>query len=384
MKLIVFSHKVCWKSEKSPTGYATDGGFSLHMDYLSNIFTEVSIVVPISESRPIGEISFKSTKIEIVPLTTNFGTGLYRKLRVFSWGILNYFKLKKMIFMHDAVHVPIPSDIGTIGMMMAFHWNRPLYVRHCGNWFKQETFMERFWLKFMEKNAGGKNIFLATGGDLINPSEINEHIKWIFSSSITQQEIELTPKSISNQTTVKLMIACRQTLKKGTGFVIDALKLNYKYKIEFHVLGDGEDIGLFKNEVDQLLPEQSEWNAIYFHGKKNHIQVMSMLKKMDLFVFPTIASEGFPKAVLEAMAVGLPVITTGVSVLPKLIGESNSGVILDDVSPETILKAIYAYLENPDSYASASENAIIEAQKYTLDAWVNEISEHLKSNWEWK
>jgi colanic acid/amylovoran biosynthesis glycosyltransferase len=194
----------------------------------------------------------------------------------------------------------------------------------------------------------------------------------------------LTPKRINNQTTIKLIIACRQTFKKGTGFVIDALKLNTKYKIEFHVLGDGEDIGLFKNEVDQLLPEQSEWNSIYFHGKKNHIQVMSMLKEMDLFVFPSIASEGFPKAVLEAIAVGLPVITTGVSVLPKLIGESKSGVVLDDVSPETILKAIYTYIENPDSYTSASENAIIEAQKYTLDAWVNEIGEHLKSNWEWK
>jgi len=348
------------------------------------LFTEVSIVVPISESRPIGEISFKSTKIKIIPLTTNFGTGLYRKLRVFSWGILNYFKLKKIIFMHDAVHVPIPSDIGTIGMIMAFHWNRPLFVRHCGNWLKQETFMERFWLKFLEKNAGGKNVFLATGGDLNDPSKLNQHIKWIFSSSITKQEIELTPKGINDQTSVKLIIACRQTIKKGTGFVIDALKLNKKVKIEFHVLGDGEDIGLFKKQADQLLPEHSEWNSIYFHGKKNHIQVMSMLKEMDLFVFPTIASEGFPKSVLEAMAIGLPVITTKVSVLPKLIGDSKSGVILDDVSPQTILKAIYAYIENPDSYTRASKNAIVEAQKYTLDSWVNEIGEHLKRNWEWK
>jgi glycosyltransferase involved in cell wall biosynthesis len=384
MKLVVFSHKVCWKSVNSPTGYATDGGFSLHMDYLSNLFTEVSIMVPISESRPIGEISFNSTKIKIVPIYTNFGTGLYRKLMVLTWGLLNYSKLKKMILKHDAVHVPIPSDIGTIGMLLAFQLNRPLYVRHCGNWLKQETFMERIWLKFMERYAGGKNVFLATGGDLNSPSKKNENIKWIFSSSITNNEIVLKPKSINNRNTVKLIIACRQTFKKGTGFVIDALKLNKRYKIELHVLGDGEDLDLFKNQVEIFLPEQSAWNSVFFHGKKNHVQVMSMLKEMDLFVFPTIASEGFPKAVLEAIAVGLPVITTGVSVLPKLIGESKSGVILEDVSPEIILNAIYYYIENPDIYAFTSENAIKEAQKYTLDSWVNEIGENLKRNWKWK
>jgi glycosyltransferase involved in cell wall biosynthesis len=384
MKLIVFSHKVCWKSANSPTGFATDGGFSLHMDYLSNLFTEISIMVPISQSRPIGEISFKSTKIKIVPIYTNFGFGLYRKLMVLSWGLLNYSKLKKMILMHDAVHVPIPSDIGTIGMLLGFQLNRPLYVRHCGNWLKQETFMERFWLKFMERNAGEKNVFLATGGGIVSPSKKNENIKWIFSSSITNNEIVLKPKIINNRNTVKLIIACRQTFKKGTGFVIDALKLNKRYKIELHVLGDGEDLDLFKNKVEQFLPEESEWNSVLFHGKKNHVQVMSMLKEMDLFVFPTIASEGFPKAVLEAIAVGLPVITTGVSVLPKLIGESNCGVILEDVNPEIILKAIYYYIENPDVYTFASENAIKEAQKYTLDSWVNEIHENLKRNWEWK
>ena len=56
LNLTVFSHKPCWSSKTSPTGYATDGGFPFQMAALSELFGSTRLVVPCSsEASPEGE-----------------------------------------------------------------------------------------------------------------------------------------------------------------------------------------------------------------------------------------------------------------------------------------------------------------------------------------
>ena len=50
-------------------------------------------------------------------------------------------------------------------MLFAFVLRKPLFVRHCGNWFVQTTAAEHFWKWFMVRFAGGRNVMIATGGD---------------------------------------------------------------------------------------------------------------------------------------------------------------------------------------------------------------------------
>ena len=49
-RLAVFSHKLCWPSGSSPTGFATDGGFPFQMGALAEAFGETRIVVPVAKS----------------------------------------------------------------------------------------------------------------------------------------------------------------------------------------------------------------------------------------------------------------------------------------------------------------------------------------------
>jgi glycosyltransferase involved in cell wall biosynthesis len=121
-------------------------------------------------------------------------------------------------------------------------------------------------------------------------------------------------------------------------------------------------------------------DRITFHGKVAQRQVIELLGRADVFCFPTSASEGFPKVVLEALSCGLPVLTTRVSVLPKLIGPG-AGVLIDDPGIEAIAGGIEKICSNPDEYKKMSERASATAQKYTLENWRDAIGERLRRAW---
>ncbi|MEP6900905.1 MAG: glycosyltransferase, partial [Actinomycetota bacterium] len=114
--------------------------------------------------------------------------------------------------------------------------------------------------------------------------------------------------------------------------------------------------------------------------KVEHAQVIDLMKKAHVFCFPTSASEGFPKVVLEALACGLPVLTTKVSVLPKLIG-NGCGVLLDETTKETVAQAIVRICQNPNEYKQMSVRAVAAAQQYSLENWRDFIGETLCRAW---
>jgi glycosyltransferase involved in cell wall biosynthesis len=106
---------------------------------------------------------------------------------------------------------------------------------------------------------------------------------------------------------------------------------------------------------------------------------MRLLSQAHLFCYPT-ASEGFPKAVLEALASGLPVITTPVSVLPALIGSEN-GVLLHEVGPAALARAVVDCLSDGERYRAMSESALRRAREYSLEKWRDTIGGMLREAW---
>lgn len=376
MKLLVFSHKKCWRSQASPVGWATDGGFAMHMDYLSKLFDTTKIIVPVIDRVEKGEVFFTNSNIEIIPVKLFFKKGLLNKLFMPFWFLYYLPKFIGYILECSAVHSPIPSNVGTVGFLLAHVFNKPLYIRYCGNWFVQRSLAERFWHWYMEKFAGGKNVFLTTGGSTEVPSTKNENIKWIFSSSLTLSEIEDRKNDWTKPN--KLCIVCRQEEGKGTILVIEALKtLKDRGRIfYFDIVGDGSYLNTLRDLVNDLgLNDQ-----VVFYGKLNHLEVLSVLQKSNFFVYPT-ASEGFPKVVLEAMSQGLVILTTGVSVLGDLINESQAGVLLNERSSEEIIKQIDRLFLDKERLSKMSSNAVSYSKQYTLEVWIDEISKHLEKGW---
>lgn len=380
MKLAVISHKICWQSENSASGYATDGGFPRQMQAISELFSETTLIVPCDEKQAEqGTTALEGKSLKVRPLSVPKGEGWRRKLAMPGWFIKNGAVIFREVRKADAVHAPIPGDVGTIGMVFALILRKPLFVRHCGNWLIQRTTAERFWRWIMEFSGGGRNLMLATGGQAEVPSARNPNVRWIFSTSLRKDEIYCNqPQKLSPNGELKFVIACRQEARKGTDIVIESLPLILKEfpKTTLDVIGGGSLLPKLKEQAARLKVE----NKVFFHGKVEQTRVVALLKKADLFCYPTSASEGFPKVVLEALACGLPVITTKVSVLPQLIG-AGGGILLEQATVEDLVKAISEIASDQDKYEQMSARALETARQYTLENWRDAIGEMMREAW---
>jgi glycosyltransferase involved in cell wall biosynthesis len=351
------------------------------MRAISELFTATTLVVPCAESAAKeGVTPLSGNNMSIAPLSAPSGKGLRRKASLIFWLARNYSIIWREIRQADAVHTPIPGDIGTIGMVLAFLLRKPLFVRHCGNWFVQRTMAERFWRWFMESFAGGRNVMFATGGNSESPSRRNPNVTWIFSTSLREQELmAFGPRRDEDLCAdrVRLIIACRQEKGKGTEKVIESLPLILKDfpQTTLDVVGDGGALADYKKVARTI----NVVERVTFHGKVNHSAVIRLLTQAELFCYPT-NSEGFPKVVLEALACGLPVITTRVSVLPQLIGRG-CGVLLEENSPEAMARAVKDVLSNRDVYIRMSARCVETARQYSLERWRDCIGERLRLAW---
>jgi glycosyltransferase involved in cell wall biosynthesis len=351
------------------------------MAALSELFDETRLLVPVSrKGLASGDLPLNGHRLQVLPLSVRNGRGLSSKLSFFPWLLWNSPTVGRELLLSDAVYAPIPGDVGTVGMLAAWLLRKPLLVRHCGNWLKPVTAAEKFWRWFMERCAGGRNIMLATGGTPEPPSKKNPNVHWIFSSSVSREELQAyaCPRSFPGPGPVRLVIVARQEQAKGAGTVIRSLPrlLQKMPKIDFEIVGDGSAISEFR----QLAQEAGVADRVNFAGKLNHEQVMLRLKAAALFVFPTTSSDGFPKAVLEALATGLPVVATRVSVLPQLLG-NGSGVLIDEATPEAVARGVEHALADRGTYEAMSRKAVETAQQYSLEAWRDTIGGYLEAAW---
>ena len=381
MQLVIVSHKTCWRSPNSNSGFATDGGFPLQVRAISELFTKTSLVVPCeSDRQPDGLTPLTGQRIQIVPLAPLRGRGVYRKLAFLGDLFKSGPVIWKQVRNADAVHALIPGDIGTIGMIFSLIQRKRLFVRYCGNWAVQTTAAERFWRWSIERFAGGRNVMLATGGGEERPSRRNRNVEWIFSTSLRRDEIDKNvPRYLPPNQAIKLIVVCRQEQRKGTDLVIESMPLILRFipNATLDIVGSGSLLECLKAQVIAL----GVSDCITFHGKVSQADVGRLLRQATIFCFPTAASEGFPKAVLEALGSGLPVVTTKVSVLPQLIG-GRCGIILETRSPGAIAEAVKLVCSDPAKYNEMSSAAIKVAERYSLENWRDQIGAVLRKAWQ--
>lgn len=382
MNLLIISHKECWSRKESPSGYATIGGFPFQAKALSELFNQTTLIVMRRPGNPPpAAADLTGHKMNLYPLDEPAGAGINRKIFLLaSWIPFNAVKIWRHVREADVVHAMVPGDIGFIGLLVALLQRKLIFVRHCGTWGDPVTIADHILYRLLDRVAGKRIIVMATGGGKTRPSRRNQSIRWIFSTSLTECEIRERPTASPWQVDkpLRLVTVGRLTEKKNATASIRALAL-VKESIPdatLSIIGDGP----YEEELVRIVDETGMEKSVIFHGYKSHDSVMKILSSSNIFLFPSLVKEGFPKAVLEAMACGLPVIATSISVLPTLIAD-RSGILLSNPTPEDLTGAILKMTASPEKMAEMGTNARQDACVYSLEAWRDLIGERLSRQW---
>ncbi len=111
-------------------------------------------------------------------------------------------------------------------------------------------------------------------------------------------------------------------------------------------------------------------DSIEFFGELPHAQTMVRMAQCDLFVLPSY-SEGFPNVVLEAMALGKPILATNVGAIPEMLQE-DAGVLVESRSVELLAAALQRLMCDEILRERIGFQAKNRAQKnYTIDVVFN-------------
>lgn len=124
------------------------------------------------------------------------------------------------------------------------------------------------------------------------------------------------------------------------------LKAVPERKIKLHLFGDGP----VEAEVRGLAGTLKLGEHIEFHG---HVQnVIAEMIRMDLILMPS-DYEGMPMSLLEAQALGVPVIGHAVGGMKAVLEATGLGVLVEDHSVEGYVAAIEHYLSSAEAYTQA-------------------------------
>lgn len=167
------------------------------------------------------------------------------------------------------------------------------------------------------------------------------------------------PRTMPKGRPVRLITVGRLMQKKGQADVLQALAaLPQTLSWEYHLVGTGPQEADLRTMTDLL----GLTARVHFHGSLPHPETRKRLAESDIFLLPSRTAEngdmeGLPVAIMEALASGMPTISTVHSGIPELITHNHSGLLSDEGDIEALTENIRLLLETPKLWPTLTGNA---------------------------
>lgn len=133
------------------------------------------------------------------------------------------------------------------------------------------------------------------------------------------------------------------------------------------IVGDGPD--------RVMLEHQAKGLPVTFTGYRSQSEVAEILSGADMFILPSFA-EGLPVVLMEAMAAGVPVITTRIAGVPELVEHMRTGLLVSPGNATALFAKMRMLIESPDMRADLGA-----AGRETVQQNFNVTKEAEKLSW---
>lgn len=160
--------------------------------------------------------------------------------------------------------------------------------------------------------------------------------------------------------------------RKGLYYLLNAAKRleeeGFDFKLQMTGRSTGEQNGLF---------EQFRLKSLSLYNDISHDELISLLHSSDVFVFPSLF-EGFAFVIVEAMATGLPVITTPRTIGLDVITDNAEGFIIQPSDVDALYDKMKWFILHPDKCPEMGMRAHIKSKLLTWDNFEAQIIQATK------
>jgi glycosyltransferase involved in cell wall biosynthesis len=154
------------------------------------------------------------------------------------------------------------------------------------------------------------------------------------------------------------------SIHKGLNFLLPAFARALKEVPDAALLlvGSGDQ----EKALRSLAEELGITEAVVFCGRRPYHEIPAYLSAADVFAFSSL-DEGTPRAIMEAMAMQVPVVATRVGGIPELITHGVNGFLVPPADPEALGDALTLALRDPAARQAAARARELIVKNYSFE-----------------
>ncbi len=146
----------------------------------------------------------------------------------------------------------------------------------------------------------------------------------------------------------------RFTEKKGLIFALEAMRIvrQKRQDFEFRIIGAGR----LEDEIRAMISRHSMEGYVKLLGFLNYSRYLEEMEGADIFIHPSVTAAdgdsegGAPTTILEAQAMGMPVVSTYHADIPNVVAPEKSALLAPERDAEALAKHVLFLLQNRDAW----------------------------------
>jgi len=269
----------------------------------------------------------------------------------------------------DAIHVRCPGNLGLLGAVLAPLFSRRLIAKYAGQWsgFPGEARTVRLQRALLRSRwwRGPVTVYGSWPGQ---PPRIVP----FFTSVLDREQVERARRAAAARkptTRPRVLFVGRLSRAKNVDVLLEALD---HVGLPCTVVGDGPERVALEVQAARLGVEA------VFAGAVDFERVLGFYESHDVLVLAS-ETEGWPKAIVEAMAFGLVCIGSERGLMPQILGEGR-GLVVPPRDVETLAEALRRAAD-PAVAAPMRERAAVFGQSYSLEDLREALRSLLTERW---
>lgn len=377
MTLGILYHMPFWQTADG-TLWEAEGSFARYVDSLAPYFDRVILAVPVFDTPPAAGSRVQAKNVSLAPLPYFPGPRQFYPLLPKVQP-----RLRWWIDQCDVIHLRIPSPGAIFAFRMARARRKPIFLLVVGDYaallphlgyagikktlFAMYVAFEEWAVRFMTERA----LTFANGRALREKHQAHGAIVHETRTTTLSLLDIATRSDTCAQQRIRILTVSRIDPRKGLRTLPAMIAALAAEGLDVSVDIVGPPIGLIgESERDAIAAEANRLGVadrLTLHGAVALDRLMPMYREFDLFVLPTRPGEGIPRVLMEAMAAGLPVVTTNVSGIGSLITDQENGLLVPDASIDALVSAVRSLITTPSLRQRLIQGGYATARAHTLE-----------------